>query len=97
MVNRGRGRQAEARKAGGALLRRIIPALLYAEVKRMGVDILSLIGNYAFPIVACIALFWKLDKDQDRHKEEMDAIRESLDSNTKAVLELTAFIKNRED
>lgn len=63
----------------------------------MGVDILSLIGNYAFPIIACIALFWKLDKDQDRHKEEMDAIRESLDSNTKAVLELTAFIKNRED
>lgn len=97
MVNRGRGRQAEARKAGGALLRRIIPALLYAEVKRMEVDILTLIGNYAFPIVACIALFWKMDKDQDRHKEEMDAIRESLDSNTKAVLELTAFIKNRED
>lgn len=97
MVNRGRGRQAEARKAGGALLRRIIPALLYAEVERMEVDILTLIGNYAFPIVACIALFWKMDKDQDRHKEEMDAIRESLDSNTKAVLELTAFIKNRED
>lgn len=63
----------------------------------MEVDILTLIGNYAFPIVACIALFWKMDKDQDRHKEEMDAIRESLDSNTKAVLELTAFIKNRED
>lgn len=63
----------------------------------MEVDILSLIGNYAFPIVACIALFWKMDKDQDRHKEEMDAIRESLDSNTKAVLELTAFIKNQED
>ena len=38
-----------------------------------------------------------MEKDQDRHKEEMDAIRESLDSNTKAVLELTAFIKNRED
>lgn len=63
----------------------------------MEVDILTLIGNYAFPIVACVALFWKMDKDQDRHKEEMDAIRESLDSNTKAVLELTAFIKNRED
>lgn len=62
----------------------------------MTVDLLSLIGNYAFPIVACIALFWKMDKDQERHKEEMDAIRESLDSNTKAVLELSAHLK-RED
>lgn len=62
-----------------------------------GADILQLIGNYAFPIVACIALFWKLDKDQDRHKEEMDAIRASLDSNTRAVIELSAALKGEKD
>ena len=62
-----------------------------------GADLLQLIGNYAFPIVACIALFWKLDKDQDRHKEEMDAIRASLDSNTRAVIELTASLKGEKD
>ena len=59
-------------------------------------DLLTLIGNYAFPIVACAALFWKLNKDQDRHKEEMDAIRESLDNNTKVLTELAAVIKAKE-
>ena len=59
-------------------------------------DLLTLVGNYAFPIVACAALFWKLNKDQDRHKEEMDAIRESLDNNTKVLTELAAVIKQKE-
>ena len=59
-------------------------------------DLLTLIGNYAFPIVACAALFWKLNKDQDRHKEEIDAIRESLDNNTKILTELVAVIKQKE-
>lgn len=59
-------------------------------------DLLTLIGNYAFPIVACAALFWKLNKDQDRHKEEIDAIRESLDNNTKILTELAAVIKQKE-
>ena len=59
-------------------------------------DLLMLIGNYAFPIVACTALFWKLNKDQDRHKEEMGAIRESLDNNTKVLTELAAIIKSKE-
>ena len=59
----------------------------------MEVDILTLIGNYAFPIVACIALFWKMDKDQQRHQAEMDKLRESLDNNTKIQTELVALIK----
>lgn len=56
-------------------------------------DLLSLIGNYAFPIIACIALFWKMDKDQERHQEEMATLRDSLDANTKAILELSASLK----
>lgn len=56
-------------------------------------DILTIIGNYAFPIVACFALFWKLDKDQQRHQEEMDKLRESLNSNTSVMQELVGLIK----
>ena len=59
-------------------------------------DLLTLIGNYAFPIVACIALFRKMDKDQERHQEEMTTLRNSLDANTKAILELSASIKSEE-
>lgn len=56
-------------------------------------EILTLIGNYAFPIVACIAMFWKMNRDGERHKEEMDALRASLDANTTAVKDLTYLIK----
>lgn len=56
-------------------------------------ELMTLIGNYAFPIVCCAALFWKMDKDQQRHEEESERMRQSLDNNTKALLELGAHIK----
>ena len=56
-------------------------------------EILTLIGNYAFPIVACVAMFWKMNKDAQQHKEEMDTLRASLDANTAAVKDLTYLIK----
>lgn len=69
-----------------------------------GMDILTLIGNYAFPIVMCIALFWKMDKDQKTnmeanekrdqlHREEMDSLRQALDNNTAAIAQLNLTIK----
>ena len=45
-------------------------------------DILNLIGNYAFPIVCCIALFWKMNKDESLHKEESDKFSEAVNNNT---------------
>lgn len=56
-------------------------------------ELMTLIGNYAFPIVCCVALFLKMDKDQQRHSEESEQLRKSLDNNTKALLELGAHIK----
>ena len=51
-------------------------------------DILTLIGSYAFPIVMCIAFFWKLDKDSEQHKEEMDKMSEALNNNTLTIQRL---------
>lgn len=73
----------------------------------MQIDILTLIGNYAFPIVMCIALFWKMDKDQkenreenakrdELHREEMGSIRESLDNNTAALVQLTLQMQTKQ-
>ena len=73
----------------------------------MQIDILTLIGNYAFPIVMCIALFWKMDKDQkenreenskrdELHREEMNSIRESLDNNTAALVQLTLQMQTKQ-
>lgn len=73
----------------------------------MQIDVLTLIGNYAFPIVMCIALFWKMDKDQKEnreenskrdeiHREEMNSIRESLDNNTAALVQLTLQMQTKQ-
>lgn len=51
-------------------------------------DILTLIGSYAFPIVMCIAFFWKLDKDSEAHKEEMDKMSEAINNNTLTMQKL---------
>lgn len=67
-------------------------------------DLLTLIGNYAFPIVCCIALFWKLDKDQkttqeymekrdELHRDEINSLRQVMENNTAAILELRASME----
>jgi predicted glycosyl hydrolase (DUF1957 family) len=71
-------------------------------------DLLTLIGNYAFPIVCCAALFWKMDKDQkttqeymekrdELHRDEINSLREVLENNTTAILELRASMDKKGD
>lgn len=54
---------------------------------------IQIVGSLGFPIAACIAMFWMLNKQQDQHREEMDAIRESLNANTAALSDLRATIQ----
>ena len=52
-------------------------------------SILQLIGSYGFPIVMCL-LIWH---DNQKHSDKM---AELIQSNTKAMAELTEAIRNRE-
>lgn len=67
-------------------------------------QIWSAIGQYAFPIVACVVMGWYVKYIQDnyrkditdissRHKEEMDKVTEALNNNTRAIQRLTDFIR----
>ena len=56
--------------------------------------IISLISSVGFPIVACVALYYSNFKQGERHREEMDKLRTSLDENTKAIISLQALVKN---
>lgn len=49
----------------------------------------QLVGSLGFPIVACGALFWRMVKSDDRHKEEMNKMSEALNNNTNAIVKLT--------
>lgn len=58
-------------------------------------DILTLIGSYCFPIVMCIAFFWKLDKDSKQHKEEMDKMSEAINNNTLTMQKLVDRLETK--
>lgn len=55
--------------------------------------ILQAISTVGFPIVVSAAMFWMVNKQSEQHKEEMDAVRASLDKNTLALLELKNAIE----
>lgn len=56
-------------------------------------QIISLIGNYAFPICCCIYLFWSSSKERESHKEEMDKVTTALNNNTLALTELKDMVQ----
>ena len=53
----------------------------------------QLISNYAFPIVCCVALFWKSNKDQELHREESSKFTEAINNNTQAMKELILEVR----
>ena len=55
-------------------------------------QVMQAIGSLGFPIVACCALFYYLNKEQESQKEEMSAVTEALNRNTEALLELKTII-----
>lgn len=58
--------------------------------------LIQLVGSLGFPVVACGALFWRMVKSDEQHKEEMNKISEALNNNTAALVKLTEKI-DKED
>lgn len=50
---------------------------------------IQLIGSLGFPIVMCLMMYYRMDKQDENHKQEMDKITESLNNNTIALTKLT--------
>ena len=42
----------------------------------------QLISNVGFPIACCIAMFYMMQKQGDRHAEEMNKLAAAIDNNT---------------
>ena len=53
----------------------------------------NLIATLGFPIVAAGALFWYMYKQQENHKEETNALRDSIEKNSLVLAELKELIK----
>lgn len=50
--------------------------------------ILQAISSVGFPIVVAAALFWKMNKQDQDHKEEMQKVTEAVNNNTLALQKL---------
>ncbi len=57
--------------------------------------IVNLIGSLGFPIVMCLMLFFRLNKQDEQHKEEMNKLTESLNNNTLALTQLASKLDER--
>lgn len=60
----------------------------------MDIDsVTQLISNVGFPAAVCIALFFYMEKQNERHQQETDKLNETVQSNTKVLTELCTLIK----
>jgi len=53
----------------------------------------QLVASLGFPIVAAAALFWFINKQEERHKEELDGVRKTLEENTSVLASLKDLIQ----
>lgn len=58
-------------------------------------SIAQVIGSLGFPIVACGALFWKMDKDNQIRSEESQKMQEAIVNNTLALTELSILLRGK--
>lgn len=60
----------------------------------MDIDsVTQLVSNVGFPVSVCIALFFYMEKQNERHQQETDKLNETVQSNTKVLTELCTLIK----
>lgn len=57
--------------------------------------IVQLIGSLGFPIVCCIALFWRMIKSDENHKAEIDKLTDALNNNTLVLQQLSDLLKGK--
>ena len=55
-------------------------------------SIVAVIAQVGFPIVCCLLLWKALVDEKDSHKQEMTAITEALNNNTKALVHLSDLL-----
>lgn len=51
--------------------------------------VITIIQNVGFPICVAIALFWKLDKDDERHRDAEEKMTEAINNNTNVITKLS--------
>ena len=60
----------------------------------MDVNVIGqLVASLGFPIVACGAMFWMVNKQEERHGDEIGALRKTIEDNTNVLTSLKELIQ----
>lgn len=62
------------------------------ETAQMVITAISTVG---FPIVMCGALFWKMDKQDKEHKEEINKSTEAINNNTVVLQKFMQMLSDK--
>ena len=52
----------------------------------------DIVSNFGFPIAVAVAMFWYVNKQDERHREEMGEMRKTLEENTSVLSGLKDII-----
>lgn len=52
--------------------------------------IIQTISSVGFPIVCCIYLIYIMQKNEEKHSDDMDKMRTTVENNTKVMIKLCA-------
>lgn len=55
-------------------------------------DFANLISNVGFPISCCGALFWYINKRDERHYDELESLKNTVAQNSEILKELKLLI-----
>lgn len=58
-------------------------------------EIITAISTLGFPIAACLFFMWQSKTQDERAANQMEKLNDILANNTKALQELTVFIKTK--
>ena len=53
----------------------------------------QLIASLGFPIVACCAMFGMVNKNEERHRDEIGDLRKTIEDNTSVLASLKELIQ----
>lgn len=55
--------------------------------------IIDFIQTVGFPIAACVALYYSNEKNNERHREEIDELRKAIENNTLVMSQISERIR----
>lgn len=55
-------------------------------------EVINLVSNYIFPVAMCLILVWKMERDQERYRQDLNTLREVVEKNTEIIAEIKGVI-----